>query len=80
MVHPSAGFSREEEVEAEEAAAVDAEEALARAAAAVAVLSCATGVGLSWTSLQSFGPPPRRQSRRPCRALQLSPQRQWRQT
>ena len=75
MVHDLAGFSREEEVVAAEPAA---EEALARVAAAVAFMAWVTGAGRSWTYLQLFDPPSRRQSRRPCRASQLSPQRQWR--
>ena len=79
-VQDLAEFSWEEEVEAAEAlaAAVEAEEVLDQAAEAAAVSAWAEGADPLWTFLRSFGPPPRRRLRRPCRALQPSPQRQWR--
>ena len=74
-VQELAGLSREEEVEA---AAGEGVLARAAAAAAAAVLAQELVAGPSWTSVQSFGPPLRRQLRRPCRASRPSTHRQWR--
>ena len=62
----------------EEPVAPAAEEDLSLVVAATEVLAWVAGVGPLWTSLQSFSPQLRRQSRRTCRALQPSPQRQLR--
>ena len=70
------GFSWEEDLEA--AATAAAVEGVLAWVAAATVLARAAVADPSYTSLQSFGPPLRRQSRRPCRASQPSPQRQWR--